>query len=53
MELDYSPERLGFSSKRLENVSNTLQNYVTSHKVAGINALIARHGKIAYFKSFG
>ena len=48
-----SPEKAGFSAKRLEKLTHTLENYATHKKLSGGVTLIARHGKIAYLKAFG
>jgi len=48
-----SPEKVGLSSERLERIDRVLEDYVENIKVAGVVALVSRHGKIAYHKSFG
>jgi CubicO group peptidase (beta-lactamase class C family) len=48
-----NPESLGFSAARLERLSDALQGYVADEQVAGVVALVARHGRIAYFEAFG
>lgn len=48
-----APESVGFSAPRLQNLDNLMQSHVDEKKIAGANVLIARKGKIAYFKSFG
>ncbi|MDH7499448.1 MAG: serine hydrolase domain-containing protein [candidate division NC10 bacterium] len=47
------PEEVGLSSQRLERIDKLMQDYVDRGQVAGVIALIARHGKVAYSKSFG
>lgn len=47
------PESVGMSTARLERVSGMMQATVDSRKMAGMVVLIARHGKVAYFESFG
>jgi CubicO group peptidase (beta-lactamase class C family) len=47
------PEDVGLSSPRLEKISNLIQGTIDEKKMAGAVVLIARHGKIAYLKSFG
>jgi CubicO group peptidase (beta-lactamase class C family) len=47
------PEVVGFSSQRLQRLSDVLQGYVEDGKLAGGVALVARHGKVAYLKAFG
>lgn len=41
------------SSERLQFLTNALQQYVDKGQLSGAVALVARHGKIAYLKSFG
>lgn len=48
-----TPEAVGMSSERLDRLTRTLQNAVDTGDLPGMVALIARKGKIAYFKSFG
>lgn len=48
-----APENVGLSSARLQNLDTLMQSHVDEKKIAGANVLIARKGKIAYFKSFG
>jgi CubicO group peptidase (beta-lactamase class C family) len=47
------PEEVGFSAERLQRVDQLMQGFVDRRQVSGTVALIARHGKVAYFKSFG
>jgi len=47
------PEEVGLSSQRLERIDKLMQDYVDRGQVAGVIALIARQGKVAYCKSFG
>jgi CubicO group peptidase (beta-lactamase class C family) len=47
------PEELGFSTQRLERIDQVFNSYVTENKMAGSVILVARKGKIAYYKSFG
>jgi CubicO group peptidase (beta-lactamase class C family) len=45
---------LGLSAARLERITDLLQaSYVEPGKIAGCQALVARHGEIAYSRSFG
>ena len=46
-------EQLGFSAERLQRVTRMFQKYVDDQKLGGAVILVARHGKIAYFESFG
>ncbi len=52
MNLD--PERAGLSPERLGRITEHLtKNYVAPGKIAGCQALVARHGHVAYFQSLG
>ena len=48
-----APEKVGLSSERLDRIDHVLKADVENGKIPGAVALIARNGKIAYFKSFG
>lgn len=48
-----APESVGLSASRLQNLDSLMQSHIDEKKIAGANVLIARKGKIAYFKSFG
>ncbi len=47
------PESVGLSSERLARLDRVLQQYTDEKKIPGAVALIARHGKIAYWKAYG
>jgi CubicO group peptidase (beta-lactamase class C family) len=47
------PRQSGFSADRLQRIHAVLQESVERKEFAGINVGIARHGKLAYFDSFG
>ena len=47
------PEKVGLSSSRLERVSELFQGFVDQQQLAGAVALIARQGKVAFFKTWG
>jgi hypothetical protein len=47
------PEDVGLSSVALDRLSAALKERVASGHVPGAVALIARHGKVAYFEAFG
>lgn len=47
------PESVRMSSERLQRIDRVIQEYVDSSFIPGGAALIARNGKIAYFKAFG
>ncbi|MBZ5561649.1 MAG: beta-lactamase family protein [Acidobacteriia bacterium] len=48
-----SPEDVGFSSQRLDRLGAAIQRSIDDGRLAGAVSLVARHGKIAYFKAFG
>lgn len=47
------PEDLGFSNERLARVDEMFNSYVKENKMAGSVILVARKGKVAYYKAFG
>lgn len=47
------PETVGLSSQRLENIDKLIDLHINEKKIAGSVVLVARHGKIAYFKATG
>ena len=48
-----TPEEVGLSSERLNRIGNAIQASIDAGRLAGGVSLVARHGKIAYFKAFG
>lgn len=48
-----SPESAGMSSERLERISSMLESSIAEGDIPGAVALIARNGKIVYWKAFG
>jgi CubicO group peptidase (beta-lactamase class C family) len=51
---ELAPEKAGFSATRLDRITAHLQaNYIAPGKIAGCQALVARHGQVAYFRSLG
>jgi CubicO group peptidase (beta-lactamase class C family) len=48
-----APEQVGFSKERLARIRPQLEKYVEDNRLAGGTALIARHGKVIYFETFG
>src|ERR1035437_156501 len=48
-----APESVGLSSERLERIASAIQKSVDDGRLAGGVSLVARHGKIAYFKAVG
>ena len=47
------PEDVGLSSQQLQRISDWLRDDSDGKRVPGVVLLIARHGKVAYFESFG
>lgn len=47
------PEAVGLSSERLARIGTKLEADIAEGKIPGAVVLVARKGKIAYFKSFG
>jgi CubicO group peptidase (beta-lactamase class C family) len=47
------PDELGFSPERLQRLTSVFQTYCDDKKMAGSVVLLVRHGKVAYFNSFG
>lgn len=48
-----SPESVGMSSERLARIDRVCEKAISSGDIPGVVALVARKGKIVYFKSFG
>ena len=48
-----SPEEVGLSSDRLNRIDNVLKADIEKGQIPGAVALVARNGKIAYFRNFG
>ena len=47
------PEYVGMSTERLAKIKPLMQRYVDEGKVAGIQTIIARKGKIVHFEQVG
>jgi CubicO group peptidase (beta-lactamase class C family) len=47
------PAELGFSDERLDRIDQLFEAYVEDSKMAGSVILVARKGKVGYFKAFG
>ncbi|NWF39709.1 beta-lactamase family protein [Mariprofundus sp. NF] len=47
------PEKVGLSSERLKNMDRLIDRYVEEKKIAGAVVMVARKGKIAYFRESG
>jgi CubicO group peptidase (beta-lactamase class C family) len=48
-----APESVGFSSERLERLHTLIQDEVDRKQLAGAITLLARHGKIVDFRTYG
>ncbi|MEX1257796.1 MAG: serine hydrolase domain-containing protein [Gemmatimonadota bacterium] len=48
-----SPESVGMSSERLENLTATLQRYIDTDMIAGAVSLVARDGKVVHYGAQG
>ena len=48
-----APEDVGMSSERLSRLSDAMQKLVDEGRLAGIVTMVARHGKIIHFETFG
>ncbi|MCK4465907.1 MAG: beta-lactamase family protein, partial [Bacteroidales bacterium] len=51
--VETKPEKVGMSTERLTRIDKVIQQYVDNDWVPGAVAIVARHGKIVYHKSFG
>jgi CubicO group peptidase (beta-lactamase class C family) len=47
------PEEAGLSIERLQRLDRVVQEYIDQQRIAGAVILIARHGKIVYYKGLG
>jgi CubicO group peptidase (beta-lactamase class C family) len=47
------PESVGFSSERLQRITDHMNKHVDSGHFTGATGLIARQGKIVYFETYG
>ena len=48
-----TPEEVGMSTERLERLKNHMQNEIDDGNAPGITTMIARHGKIVHFETYG
>ena len=52
--MELAPKHTGLSTARLERITDHLErNYIGPGKIAGCQVAVARHGHLAYFRSFG
>ena len=47
------PEKVGFSAERLARIKPAMERAIANGEMAGGIGLLARHGKIAYFETWG
>ena len=47
------PESVGFSSDRLQNLHSLIQNEIDQKQLAGAVTILARHGKIIDYRTYG
>src|ERR1039457_4098496 len=47
------PESVGFSSERLERLHTIMQQAVDQKQIAGIVTILARHGKVVDYRTYG
>ena len=48
-----APEEVGMSSERLSRLSGAMQQLVDEGRLAGITTMVARHGRVVHFETFG
>lgn len=48
-----APESVGFAKDRLERISVTMKQHVTSGRIAGASGLLTRNGRVAYRDHWG
>jgi len=52
--MELAPKQTGLSTARLQRITDHLErNYIAPGKIAGAQVAVARHGHLAYFRSFG
>ena len=52
--MDAQSQWTGLDAARLERIGEHLErSYLSNGKIAGCQVAVARHGHLAYFKSFG
>lgn len=52
--MQIAPKQAGLSPERLDRITRHLdKHYIAPGKIAGCQALVARHGHVAYFQSLG
>lgn len=51
--LNALPEDVGMSSERLGSIDSHFEDFINREKIKGAVAMVARRGKVVYFKAFG
>jgi CubicO group peptidase (beta-lactamase class C family) len=51
--LESKPESAGMSSERLQRIDRMVNDYIKENHIAGASAIIARNGRIVYYKALG
>jgi len=51
--VEAAPEDVGMSSTGLRNVSRLVQRYIDERKLPGAISLVARHGRVVHFETYG
>jgi CubicO group peptidase (beta-lactamase class C family) len=51
--IEAAPEEVGMSSAGLRNVTGLVQRYIDDLKFPGAISLVARHGKVVHFETYG
>src|SRR5580693_1424585 len=52
--MELAPKHTGLSTARLERITDHIdRNYIQPGKIAGCQVAVARHGHLAYLRSFG
>jgi CubicO group peptidase (beta-lactamase class C family) len=53
LSAQYNPEKVGLSSERLKRIDTLINKHIEDKKIAGAVVLVARKGKIEYFRAAG
>lgn len=53
LDMAAKPEDVGMSAERLERITTMLESSIAKQEIPGAVALVARNGKIVYWKAFG
>ncbi len=48
-----TPVSLGFNTEKLDKLTEHFQGYVNDGRLAGLTTLVARHGEIVHFNTYG